>query len=61
MIRYLDNAATTEVCREAKEALAAAVEIYGNPSSVHKAGAEASRLLSRCRETVSDALGIRRG
>ena len=61
MIRYLDNAATTEVCREAKEALAAAVEIYGNPSSVHKAGADASRLLSRCRETVSDALGIRRG
>ncbi len=61
MIHYLDNAATTEVCREAKEALAAAVDVFGNPSSTHKAGAEASRLLSRCRETVSDALGIRRG
>ncbi|MBR3640006.1 MAG: cysteine desulfurase, partial [Clostridia bacterium] len=61
MTRYLDNAATTEVGREAKEALAAAVEVYGNPSSTHKAGAEASRLLSRCRETVSDALGVRRG
>ncbi|MBQ6263477.1 MAG: aminotransferase class V-fold PLP-dependent enzyme [Clostridia bacterium] len=58
---YLDNAATTEVCREAKEALAAAVEVYGNPSSTHRAGAEASRLLARCRETVSDALGVRRG
>ena len=61
MIHYLDNAASTEVGREAKEALASAVEVYGNPSSVHKAGAEAARLLSRCRETVSDALGVRRG
>ena len=61
MIHYLDNAATTEVGREAKEALAAAVGVYGNPSSTHRAGAEASRLLSRCRETVSDALGVRRG
>ena len=61
MIHYLDNAATTEVGEEAREALSAAVEVYGNPSSTHKAGAEASRLLSRCRETVSDALGVRRG
>ena len=61
MIRYLDNAATTEVGREAKEAIAAAVSVYGNPSSTHKVGAEASRLLSRCRETVADALGVRRG
>lgn len=60
-IRYLDNAATTEVCGEAKEAAISALETFGNPSSVHMLGAEAARLLSGSRDRVRDALGVPAG
>lgn len=61
MIRYLDNAATTPVCPEAREALVSAIDVFGNPSSSHRAGAEAARLFSAARDGVGDALGVRRG
>ncbi len=61
MIRYLDNAASTELCEEAKEAILGAVGVYGNPSSTHRMGAEAKRLLESSRETVRDALGAGSG
>ena len=39
---YLDNAATTMVCREAADlAYQVMTEQYGNPSSTHAAGREA--------------------
>ena len=60
MEHYLDNAATTRVCPEAAEAAVYAMtECYGNPSSTHRKGREAAKLLSRAREQVALALGCR--
>ena len=55
---YLDNAATTRVCPEAAEAaLRAMTEVYGNPSSTHRMGREAKKMLDAARSQVSRALG----
>lgn len=55
---YLDNAATTCVCREAADAaLYAMTEAFGNPSSTHTLGREARALLESARSDVSAALG----
>ena len=57
-IIYLDNAATTRPLPEAVEAMRLACEAcYGNPSSLHRLGLEAERLVSAARRTVADALG----
>ncbi len=55
---YLDHAATTPVPPEVADAVREAlVNQYGNPSSQYELGREAKALVSRCRETVADALG----
>ena len=55
---YLDNAATTRVCPEAAEAaLKIMTENYANPSSTHKMGREAKKLLDDARAKVAKALG----
>ena len=55
---YLDNAATTRVLPEVAEAAVHAMcEGFGNPSSLHKMGIEASHLLEDSRKTVASALG----
>ena len=55
---YLDNAATTQVCPEAAQAALDAMTVhFGNPSSTHKAGREAKKLLDAAREQVAKALG----
>ena len=60
MEHYLDNAATTQVCPEAAEAaLRAMRDTYGNPSSTHRKGRDARKLLDACREQVAAALGAR--
>ncbi len=57
-MHYLDNAATTRVLPEAAEAaLEAMTGTFGNPSSLHRLGLEASRLLESSRECVAAALG----
>ena len=57
-MHYLDNAATTRVLPEAADAaLRAMCEAFGNPSSLHRMGIEASRLLEDSRRTVASALG----
>ena len=57
-MQYLDNAATTRVLPEAADAaLRAMCEAFGNPSSLHRMGIEASRLLEDSRRTVASALG----
>ncbi|MEG0777741.1 MAG: cysteine desulfurase family protein [Oscillospiraceae bacterium] len=58
MTAYLDNAATTMVCREAAEAaLNIMTENYGNPSSGHKMGRDAKKALDTAREQVAKAMG----
>ncbi len=60
MEHYLDNAATTAVCPEAAEAAVKAMTLcYGNPSSTHRKGREAAKLLTQSRGEVADALGCR--
>ncbi len=57
-MHYLDNAATTRVLPEAAEAAVhAMLEEFGNPSSLHRMGLEASHLLEDSRKTVASALG----
>lgn len=60
MEHYLDNAATTCVCKEAADAAYEAMTVtYGNPSSTHTKGREANKLLTKARKQVSDALGCK--
>ena len=54
---YLDHTATTKVTPRAKEAFLTALEAFGNPSSLHPAGAEAAAVLRGAREEVSRLLG----
>ncbi len=54
---YLDNSATTPLCKTAKEKITLAMdEVWGNPSSLHEKGIEASELLSAARRTLSKIL-----
>lgn len=54
---YLDNSATTKVCREAADAMMKMLtENYGNPSSLHKKGIESSKALENARQNIADAL-----
>jgi cysteine desulfurase len=54
---YLDWNATTPLRREAREAMAAAWDISGNPSSVHAEGRQARRLVEEARGGVAGAIG----
>lgn len=58
---YLDNSATTPLSAVAKAAMTEAMEIYGNPSSLHAAGQAAERMITAAREQLLAALGVRRG
>lgn len=59
---YLDNAATTKVCREAAQAvLHAMTEAYGNPSSLHQKGFEAEKLLREAANTLEKLLKVDKG
>ena len=44
---YLDHAATTKISPAARDAMIAALDTYGNPSSVHTLGQQASAELGR--------------
>lgn len=54
---YLDHNAITPVRPEAKAAMVAALDVFGNPSSVHQAGRVARDLLDAARAQVAAALG----
>ncbi len=54
---YLDHNAITPMREEAKAALTAALEVFGNPSSVHAAGRAARDVLDGARAQVAAALG----
>ena len=54
---YLDNSATTKICKEALEKY---IEIsknsFGNPSSLHALGFEAEKIIDRARGEICAAL-----
>ena len=59
---YLDHAATTPVRPEVREAMAPfAEETFGNPSSQHRWGREASAALENARAEAAAALGVKNG
>ena len=58
---YLDNNATAPIRPEAAAALAAALAIGGNPSSVHAAGRAARAAVEKARGQVAALVGVREG
>lgn len=54
---YLDWNATTPLRAEARDAMAAAFDVSGNPSSVHSEGRAARRLIEDARAIVAAAVG----
>ena len=55
---YLDNSATTPLCDAAREAMMAAMDCYGNPSSLHAVGQEAHKRMETARAQLAAALGL---
>ncbi len=57
MEAYLDNSATTQPCKEAVDKMNFALNVcWGNPSSLHAKGIEASELLEESRRNIAKAL-----
>jgi len=54
---YLDHNATTPLRPEARTAMIAAMDVCGNPSSVHAEGRAAKALVERARMQVASAFG----
>ena len=54
---YLDNSATTMMCKEAaQKAMEAMTVNYGNPSSLHAMGIEAEKIISSARVQIAESL-----
>lgn len=58
MTHYLDNSATTKPSAAAVTAAQNAMNVWGNPSSVHGLGLEAKELLKKSRRQVEKTLGM---
>ena len=57
---YFDNSATTKVLKSAADiAYKVMTEEYGNPSSVHGKGVNATNILNEARSAVLSSLGVR--
>ena len=56
---YLDYNATAPLCREAKAAMIAALDVTGNPSSVHSEGRAARGVIEKARESVARLVGAK--
>ena len=56
---YLDWNATAPLRPEARAAMIAAMEVVGNPSSVHAEGRAAKALVERARAEVAEAVGCK--
>jgi cysteine desulfurase len=54
---YLDWNATAPLRSQARAAMAAAMEVVGNPSSVHAEGRAARRIVEEARERIAAAVG----
>ena len=54
---YLDHNATMPLHDDAREAMIAAMDVVGNPSSVHEEGRTAKAILEKARDVIADAMG----
>lgn len=59
MQTYLDHNASSSLRPEARAAMAAAMDVTGNPSSIHAAGRAARALVEQAREQVAALVGAR--
>ncbi|WP_394177142.1 cysteine desulfurase family protein [Yoonia maritima] len=57
MRTYLDHNATTPLRAEARAAMIAAMDVVGNPSSVHAEGRAAKAVIEKARLQVAEAVG----
>lgn len=53
---YLDNAATTPLDDQVKEAMIAALDVFGNPSSTHEFGRKAKIEVEKVRKLIASEL-----
>jgi cysteine desulfurase len=59
---YLDNSATTRQLDEVTDLMTRVMrEDYGNPSSLHRRGMEAEKILKKARAATADAMGVSPG
>ena len=58
MQAYLDHNASAPLLAEAKSAMVAAMDMPGNPSSIHKAGRALRKIIEDSRQTLADVAGI---
>ena len=59
---YFDNSATTKISEGAKNKMLEVMEgQFGNPSSLHKMGLEAEKVITEARNTLLATLGVNRG
>ena len=56
---YLDHNATTPLNSEAASAIADALPLFGNPSSVHDEGRRARKAIETARDAVARMVGAR--
>ncbi len=54
---YLDHNATTPLRAEARDAMLAAMDVVGNPSSVHAEGRAAKGIVEKARVQLAEAVG----
>ncbi len=54
---YLDNNATTPLHPQVKEEMIKAMEVFGNPSSLHQFGRAAKAMVQEAREKVASFIG----
>ena len=54
---YLDWNASAPLRPEAREAMIAAMDVVGNPSSVHETGRKALAIIETAREQIKSAFG----
>ena len=53
MRNYLDYNASAPILKEVKDCVISALDIVGNPSSIHHAGREAKKIIEKSREQIS--------
>ncbi|MBR21921.1 MAG: cysteine desulfurase NifS [Leifsonia sp.] len=58
MTIYLDHAATSPMPRAVRERYVEALEVVGNPSSIHSSGQSARALLDEARARIAATLGV---
>ncbi len=55
----MDNSATTRLSEAAKNAVAEAMECFGNPSSLHPRGQKSRAMVEEARRRIAATLGVR--